>query len=70
MFLRPNAPKMVTVLVAVALSVVGLALTVLPFDPIVDALRDAGVKLSKELRWLVLAASPTLLVVASFFKGL
>lgn len=61
---------MVTVIVSVALTVIGLSLTVLPIDAVTDLLRDAGLKLTREQKWLTLAASPTLLVIASFFKGL
>ena len=68
--LRPNAPKMVTVVVAVALTVIGLSLTVLPIDAVTDLLRELGVKLTREQKWLTLAASSTLLVIASFVKGL
>ena len=68
--LRPNAPKMVTVLVAVALTVIGLSLTVFPIDAVTDLLREAGIKLTQEQKWLALAASPTLLIVASFIPNL
>ena len=68
--MRPNAPKMITVVIAVVLTIVGLSLTVLPIDPITDVLREIGLRLSKEQRWLVLAASPVLLIVASFVPGL
>lgn len=70
MLMRPSAPKMVTVVVAVALTLIGLSLTVLQIDPVNDALREIGLKLTREQRWLVLAASPTLLVVASFTSKL
>ena len=68
--LRPNAPKMVTVLVAVVLTVIGLSLTVLPIDPVTDLLREVGLKLTKEQKWLTLAASPILLIIASFVPNL
>jgi hypothetical protein len=68
--MRPNAPKMITVVIAVALTIVGLSLTVLPIDPVTDVLREVGLRLTKEQRWLVLAASPVLLIIASFVPGL
>jgi hypothetical protein len=61
---------MITVVIAVVLTVIGLSLTVLPIDPVTDVLREVGLRLTKEQRWLVLAASPVLLIVASFVPGL
>ena len=68
---QPNAPKLVTIIVAVALTVVGLAVTgAVEIKPILDALESADLSLSREQGWLVLAASPALLVVGSFFRGI
>jgi hypothetical protein len=61
---------MITVVVAVALTVIGLSLTVLPIEPVQDLMRELGLRLSKEQKWLTLAASPTLLVIASFIPNL
>ena len=52
---------MVTVVVGVALTVVGLSLTVLPIDAVSDLLREAGLKLTREQKWLTLAALPLFL---------
>lgn len=68
---RPNAPKLVTIIVAVLLTVVGLAVTgAVEIQAVVDLLDDAGLELSEEQGWLALAASPTLLVAGSFLRGL
>ena len=70
MLFRPNAPKMITVVIAVVLTVVGLSLTVLPIEPLNELVRETGLKLSKDVRALILAASPVLLIVASFVRNL
>jgi hypothetical protein len=68
---RPNAPKLVTIFVAVALTVVGLAVTrTVEIKPVLDLLESADLSLSKEQGWLALLASPVLLVVGSFFRGI
>lgn len=68
---RPNAPKMVTIVVAVALTLVGLAVTgTVEIAPVTELLARAELELSKEQGWLALLASPALLVLGSFFRGL
>jgi len=68
---RPNAPKLVTIIVAVALTLVGLVVTdTVTIAPIADLLANAELELTKEQGWLALAASPALLVVGSFFRGI
>jgi hypothetical protein len=67
---RPNAPRFVTIVLAVALTVIGLAVTVHPIQPVIDLLDKAGVELSREQGWLALHASPVLLVIGSFFRGI
>jgi hypothetical protein len=67
---QPNAPKMITILVAVALAVVGLAVTILPIDTVNDLLADADIVLGREEGWLALIASPVLLIAGSLFRGL
>lgn len=71
MQLRPNPPRMITVIVAVALTVVGAALA-WPIDPLVDALRPLagiltpiGLGLDQQTGFLFLFLSPALLVVGS-----
>lgn len=68
---RPNAPKLVTIIVALLLTVIGLAVTgVVEIQAVVDLLDDAGLELTEEQGWLALAASPALLVAGSFLRGL
>ena len=67
---RPNAPKLITVLLAVALTIVGLSVTEVPIDWINEQLMEADLVLSKEQGWLILGASPVLLIAGSLFRGL
>jgi hypothetical protein len=67
---RPNAPRFVTIVLAVALTVVGLAVTVHPIKPVLDLLDKAGVEPTRKQGWWALVASPALLVVGSFFRGI
>jgi hypothetical protein len=60
----------VTIVLAVALTVVGLAVTVHPIQPILDILDDAGIEPTRDQGWWALVASPALLVVGSFFRGI
>ncbi len=74
--LRPNPPKLVTVLVAVALVLVGLSATVLPIDFVNQALAAAqsaagfDVRVTTELAWLLLFAGNALLIVGSLLPGI
>ena len=68
--LRPNAPKLITVLLAVALTIVGLAVTEVPIDWVNEQLMEANLELGKEEGWVALAASPVLLIIGSLFRGL
>ncbi|HEU0131998.1 MAG TPA: hypothetical protein VFQ85_13500 [Mycobacteriales bacterium] len=68
---RPNAPKFVTIVLAVLLTVVGLAVShVYEIRPILDFLADRDVELTRQQGYLALLASPALLVVGSFFRGI
>lgn len=68
---RPNAPRFVTIAVAVVLTLVGLAVTrTVEIQPILDLLAQANMELTEEQGWLALAASPALLVAGSFLRGL
>ena len=69
--LRPNPPRMITVIVAVALAVIGAALA-WPIPPVVDALAPLGgiltpigLGLDQQTGFLCLFLSPALLVVGS-----
>lgn len=67
---RPNAPRFVTIVLAVALTVVGLAVTVHPIQPVLDLLDKGGIEVSREQGWWALHGSPLLLVIGSFFRGI
>lgn len=68
---RPNAPKLVTIFVAVALTVVGLAVSeAVSIPAITRLLADNDLALTVQQGWLLLLASPALLVLGSFFRGL
>jgi hypothetical protein len=60
----------VTILLAVALTAVGLAVTgTVEIQPVLDLLDQADLSLTEEQGWLALAASPALLVAGSFLRG-
>ena len=68
---RPNAPRFVTIVVAVLLTLVGLAVTgTVEIALITDLLADNDLTLTEEQGWLALAGSPALLVAGSFLRGL
>ena len=74
--LRPNPPKLVTVLVALALVLVGLSATVLPIDFVNEALAAAqsaagfDVRVTTELGWFLLFAGNALLIIGSLLPGI
>ena len=67
---RPNAPKLITVLLAVALTVVGLSVAEYPIDWVNEQLMNANFELTEEQGWMALGASPLLLIAGSLFRGL
>ena len=72
--MRTNAPRMVTVILALALLAVGLALTVFDVgsvtDTVGDLLNDNDLSYETEqVEWAALLLSNLLLVVGSIFKG-
>jgi hypothetical protein len=67
---RPNAPRMVTVLVAVVLTVVGVSLTVQPIGFVNDLLREAGLRITRQQAHWMLLGSPLLLVAGSLLPNL
>jgi hypothetical protein len=67
---RPNAPKMVTILVAIGLTVVGIAVNLHPIQPVLDLLANANLELTRTQGWYCLLASPVLLIAGSLFRGL
>jgi hypothetical protein len=79
--MKPNAPRMITVVVAVLLTLVGLALVALPSSQLEPLIR--GLPLGSDLTatlidlvsqrvtaWVLLALSPVLLIVGSLVRGL
>jgi hypothetical protein len=76
MRLHPNPPRLITVVIALALGVIGFVFLwpVEPLLPLLDPLRDVlgaiGVTLDRELAYLALFACPTLLVIGSLLPGI
>ncbi len=79
--MKPNAPRMVTVILAVALTLAGLALAFLPGAQVADLIRQLplGGDLTRQLielsadrvvAWVALVLSPLLLIVGSLVRGL
>jgi hypothetical protein len=76
MQLRPNPPRLVTVVIALALGVVGL-ISAWPIDslmtllqPLTDVIASYGLTVDRELGYLALFACPSLLVVGSLLPGI
>ena len=71
--LRPNPPRLITVVIAVALILVGLSATVFPIDIVNQALDlvqstiGTNVEVTTEVAWLFLFAGDALLVAGSLF---
>ena len=76
MRLHPNPPRMITVGIAVALGVIGLVYAwpidaVIPLlAPVADVVARVGLELNRELGYLCLFASSSLLVVGSLLPGI
>ena len=79
--MKPNAPRMVTVVLAVVLTIIGLALIYLPTGQLEDLVRQVGLPADiqrtlvswiadRVVAWAALAASPILLMVGSLVRGL
>ncbi|HET7685341.1 MAG TPA: hypothetical protein VFM19_02925 [Candidatus Limnocylindria bacterium] len=74
--LRPNPPKMITVVLAVALLVVGISATVFPVDfvdaalGVVQSYLGTDIEITREIGWLFLLAGDALLVVGSLLPGI
>jgi hypothetical protein len=69
---RLNPPKVITILLAVGLTIVGLAVTVSPdaLEFVNELLADAEVTVDEELGWVALLVSPVLLIAGSVMRGL
>ena len=73
--MRTNAPRMVTVVVAVVLTVAGLSLALYPIQPlnqlVMGAVDAVGLDLTKQRAgWFALLGSPLLLAAGSLLKGM
>ena len=74
--LRPNPPRLVTVVIAVALILVGLSATVFPIDfvngalDVVQGYLGTNVQVTTELAWLFLFAGDALLVAGCLLPGI
>jgi len=79
--MSPNPPRMVTVVLAVVLTVIGLALVLLPTGQMEDLVRQIGLPPDIQrtvvswiedriVAWAALAASPIVLIVGSLVRGL
>jgi hypothetical protein len=74
--LHPNPPRMVTVVLALALVLVGLSATVFPIDFVNEALAvvqqaiGTDIRVTTELAWLFLLAGDALLVAGSLLPGI
>lgn len=74
--LRPNAPRLVTVVIAVALILVGLSATVFPIDfvnqalDIVQQTLGMQIEVTTTIAWLCLFAGNALLIAGSLLPGI
>lgn len=79
--MKPNPPRMVTVVLAIVLTVIGLALIYFPTGQLEDLVRQIGLPADIQrtvvswiadriVVWAALAASPIVLIVGSLVRGL
>lgn len=74
--LRPNPPRLITVVIAVALILVGLSATVFPIDIVNQALDvvqstiGTNIAVTTEVAWLFLFAGDALLIAGSLLPGI
>ena len=74
--LNPNPPRMITVVIAVALILVGLSATVFPLDFVnaaLDVVQDTigtNLEITTEVGWLFLFAGDALLIAGSLLPGI
>lgn len=76
MRLQPNPPRLITVGIAIALGAIGLVYgwpidSLVPIlDPVAQFVATFGISMDREIAYLCLFASPTLLVVGSLLPGI
>jgi hypothetical protein len=74
--LRPNPPRLITVVIALALVIVGLSASVFPIDfvnqalDIVQQALGTNIEVTLEVAWLFLLAGNVLLVAGSLLPGI
>ena len=74
--LRPNPPRLITVVIAVALVLVGLSATVFPIDfvnqtlDVVQGYFGTSLQITTEIAWLFLFAGDALLIAGSLLPGI
>lgn len=74
--LRPNPPKLTTVVIAVALVLIGLSATVFPIDFVNELLAfvqstiGIDIEVTTEIAWLAMFAGDALLIVGSLVPGI
>jgi hypothetical protein len=74
--LRPNPPRLVTLVLAVALVVIGVSATIFPLDFVNEALAlvqgeiGTSIEVTTEIGWLCLLAANLLLVAGSLLPGI
>jgi hypothetical protein len=76
MRMQPNPPRIITIVVAIVLAIVGAAYA-WPVDvalsalaPLTNAAASVGLTLNREFGYLLLFLSPSLLVVGSLLPGI
>jgi hypothetical protein len=74
--MQPNPPRMITILVAIVLAIVGV-IYAWPLDvvlnviaPLTNSAASLGLNLGREFGFLLLFLSPSLLVVGSLLPGI
>ena len=74
--LHPNPPRLVTVVIALALIAVGLSATVFPLDfvnqalDVVQSTIGTDIEVTTEIAWLFLFAGDALLIAGSLLPGI
>ena len=74
--LNPNPPRMITVVIAVALILVGLSATVFPLDfvnaalDVVQQTFGTNLEITTEIGWLLLFVGDALLIIGSLVPGI
>ena len=74
--LRPNPPRLITVVIALALIVVGISTTIFPIDfvnqalDIVQGYAGTNIEVTTEIGWLFLLAGNVALIAGSLLPGI